>query len=65
MDSGCSYLACFFETETSEQLFFEEALAGDDLFFSSNLEEGCHRASRTRRGLAIGRDPQGSGVSRR
>jgi D-lactate dehydrogenase len=31
---------CFFETETSEQLFFEEALASHELFFAPDLEEG-------------------------
>jgi D-lactate dehydrogenase len=31
---------CFFETETSERLFFEETLTGHELYFASNLEEG-------------------------
>ena len=31
---------CFFETEASEQLFFETALGGHELAFASNLEEG-------------------------
>lgn len=31
---------CFFEAEASEQLFFETALAGHELAFASNLQEG-------------------------
>ena len=31
---------CLFETETSEELFFEKALGGHELVFATNLEEG-------------------------